>query len=197
MSGLSAIKSIVDPTQDASSNELLELCSGRFDQSQHPAGHMTERRRHPSDGSTQGVRELLGLPLQSKPPSILKLLDEEGRDSLMKEDSQNSAEMNEVIGLCSGVFPTTQVTQSSKRSLVVPSKHTVLPGTISDDSQSGEEGRSVFKHTAGDKAVLRWAKRQMKLHGHQRSKVTLDSDDEDMPVIKRRRVRLRQKPNNG
>lgn len=184
---MSAIKSIVDPTQNISSNELLELCSGRFDQSQNLSSHVIERRRHPSDGSMQGVRELLGLPLQSKPPSILKLLDQDGENSLMKEDSQTSSEMNEVIGLCSGVFPTTQASQGIKKSL------DIVPG-VRDGSQSRKDEITVFDHTIGDEAVLRWAERQRKLQfkGHSKSGREEDeSDDEDMPVIRRRRVKLK------
>ena len=107
--GSSTLKSIVDPSQELSSSELLALCSGNFEETQSTTAVESERRRHPSDSSSsQTVRELLGLP--AKPPqrsSISKLLASSSVMSGNSEDTQGSC-MNEVLGLCSGVFPTTQ-----------------------------------------------------------------------------------------
>ena len=136
-SPLSAIKDSVDPTQDSSPSELLALCSGQFvpDEDAQLVGVSTTTTnrgqffdRSLSDGSTQGVRELLGLTMQStndgsKPTdSIARLFSSfdsgsqshvTGGDVAGFSDQLNSQgctqQMNEVIGLCSGVFPTTQM----------------------------------------------------------------------------------------
>lgn len=137
-SPLSAIKDSVDPTQDTSPSELLALCSGQFapdeDAQLVGASATTTKNREQfidrslSDGSTQGVRELLGLATGStdvsrKPvDSIARLFSsfDGGSQSCVSREfgfndqlsSQScTQQMNEVIDLCSGVFPTTQTTQ--------------------------------------------------------------------------------------
>ena len=137
-SPLSAIKDSVDPTQDTLPSELLALCSGQFapDEDAQLVGASSKTTpnkeqffdRSLSDGNTQGVRELLGLTAEStdvgrKPTdSIARLFSsfDEGLQSHVSSKARFSdqlssqsctQQMNEVIGLCSGVFPTTQAIQ--------------------------------------------------------------------------------------
>ena len=235
-SPLSAIKDSVDPTQDGSPSELLALCSGQFaqDEDAQMGGASTSANkgqffdRSLSDGGdTQGVRELLGLTGASKndankaTDSIARLFSSfEGGTQPRASDSstfggqlssQNrTQEMNEVIGLCSGVFPTTQTqlpARDSEKSKFKFSSRTSNAGTSDgmSDRSSDEEGEEKEKGETrerkmamGDEALLRWAKRQRHLQsGESRSQQhqgESDSEDEDMPRIKRRRIRLKKKP---
>ena len=182
--------------------------------------------RRLSDSSTQGVRELLGLTAKptntsSKPTdTIARLFSsfEGGTQSHGSSDagfgnqldSQSCTQMNEVIGLCSGVFPTMQAhqhlndSQKSKSSFKLSSRLSNA-GTSdgmsnhSSDDEGGDEGETQDNKMAGDKALLRWAKRQRQLQlrvgGSQKHpEGESDSEDEDMPLIKRRRTKLKQKP---
>ena len=189
--------------------------------------------RRLSDSSTQGVRELLGLTGEptnerSKPiDSIARLFSsfESGTQSCSTIDSAgfssqlngqgSTQQIDEVIGLCSGIFPTTQMQinqndlQKTKTSTFKFSSRVSNAGTSdgmsnrSSDEEGEErkeregEGERREKKMTGDQALLRWAKRQRHLQeraGVSRKEGESDSDDEDMPVLKRRRIRLKQKP---
>jgi hypothetical protein len=239
-SPFSAIKDSLDPTQEGvSQSELLALCSGQFapdEDAQMVGGESSVRdvffshKRSLSDGSTQGVRELLGLTVESMKDvdrskatdSIARLFSSlEGAskshassDAGQMMDSHNFTQMNEVIGLCSGVFPTTQTqhlndSQKSKSSFKLSSRMSSA-GTsdgLSNHSSSegerekeggGKEKRREQKMT-GDQAVLRWAKRQRQLQlgvggAKQAGGGDSESEDEDMPLLKKRRIRMKQKP---
>ena len=239
-SPFSAIKDSLDPTQEGSPSELLALCSGQFapDEDARMVGGESSTRdiffnhkRSLSDSSTQGVRELLGLTVESNKDndrskatdSIARLFSSlEGASKShassdagfgIQMDSQNFTQMSEVIGLCSGVFPTTQMhqndSQKSKSSFKLSSCMSSA-GTsdgMSNHSSSegeGEEGERKEKRReqkmTGDQTVLRWAKRQRQLQlGVGGAKQgggggETESEDEDMPLLKRRRIRVKQKP---
>ena len=194
---VSAIQDAVDPSQlEPSSDELLALCSGQFKTQDHPPSE--ERKRHPSDSSsTQGVRELLGLPpIKPKPSGISKLLAASGSGISLNSDATQSSEMNEVLGLCSGVFPATQSESFSfaQRKLL---------GAPSVKSAGTSDGMSDTSSEGGDNenTVFRWAQRhqgirktiQKKLHPLPNRDLS-DSDDDDMPVLSRKRSRPRPKP---
>ena len=183
-----------------------------------------------SDSSTQGVRELLGLTAEptnerSKPTdSIARLFSsfESGMQSCSAKDSAgfssqlngqgSTQQIDEVIGLCSGIFPTTQMqinqndlqkTKTFKFSSRVSNAGTSDGMSNRSSDEEGEErkergeGERREKKMTGDQALLRWAKRQRHLQeraGVSRKEGESDSDDEDMPVLKRRRIRLKQKP---
>ena len=201
-SPVSAIPVTVDPTQpEPSSHELLALCSGRFE-TQDPPHPYEERKRHPSDSSTQGVRELLGLPPRKpKPVGISKLLatSNSGR-SLNSEDTLNS-EMSEVLGLCSGVFPTTQPSSS----LFFPKqKPPRAPSAKSAGTSDGmSDSSSENDNDEGENAVLRWAQKHQRIGKTvQRQPRPLPSgdlsdSDEDMPVLHRKRSRPHPKLSKG
>ena len=240
-SPFSAIKDSLDPTQEGSQSELLALCSGQFapDEDAQLVGGASNTREFffnsLSDSSTQGVRELLGLTMESNKDSDRS----KGTDSIARlfsslegaskphassdtrfgtqMDGQNFTQMSEVIGLCSGVFPTTQMhpndSQKSKSSFKLSSRmssagtsdgisnHSSSEGEERDEGEDGErkEKRREQK-MAGNQALLRWAKRQRQLQlGVGGAKqggggVESESEDEDMPLLKKRRIRLKQKP---
>ena len=128
--GGSSLKSIVDPSQEPNSDELLALCSGRFEETQNPTAGERERERDHSRNlsdstSSQAVRELLGLPVRSPRQSsgIDRLLVS---GSVPSEDTTQGSCMSEVLGLCSGVFPTTQPAAASTVSVIV-CRSCVLP----------------------------------------------------------------------
>ena len=196
---VSAIQDAVDPSQpEPSSTELLALCSGQFKTQDPPCGE--ERKRHPSDSSsTQGVRELLGLPpIKPKPSGISKLLAASGSGISLNSENTQSSEMNEVLGLCSGVFPATQSESFSfvQRKLVgAPSVKSA--GTSDGMSDTSSEGDNKEQ----ENAVFRWAQRQQGTRKTIQKKLRplpngdlSDSDDDDMPVLSRKRSRPRPKP---
>ena len=84
--------------------------------------------------------------------------------------TQGFSQFNEVVGLCSGAFPTTQATGNIGRPL-----QSVLGG---DESQN---------------AVLNWATKQKEGDGYYGDS---ESEDEDMPLIKKKRVKLKVKNSN-
>ncbi len=170
----SAIQDSLDPTQGSSPAELLGLCSGQFEETRDPP---SPRRQLPSDSSnTQDVRELLGLATKPKAVGISGLLSGDRGDvegvtgGLTFDGTQGFSQFNEVVGLCSGAFPTTQATGHVSRPL-----QSVLGG---DESQN---------------AVLNWATKQKEGDGYYGDS---ESEDEDMPLIKKKRVKLKVKNNN-
>lgn len=241
-SPFSAIKDSLDPTQEGcSQSELLALCSGQFapdEDAQMVGGESSTRdvffthKRSLSDSSTQGVRELLGLTVESKKDndrskatdSIARLFSSfEGASKshassnagigTQTMDGQNFTQMSEVIGLCSGVFPTTQMhqndSQKSKSSFKLSSRMSSAGTSDGMSNHSSSEGEGEGKEKgreqkmAGDQAVLRWAKRQRQLQlgvggakqgGGGGGGGDSESEDEDMPLLKRRRIRVKQKP---
>ena len=242
-SPFSAIKDSLDPTQEGcSQSELLALCSGQFapdEDAQMVGGESGARdvffahhKRSLSDSSTQGVRELLGLTVESKKTndrskatdSIARLFSSfEGASKshassnagigAQMMDGQNFTQMSEVIGLCSGVFPTTQIhqndSQKSKSSFKLSSRMSSAGTSDGMSNHSSSEGEGERKEKereqkmAGDQAVLRWAKRQRQLQlgvggakqgGGGGGGGESESEDEDMPLLKRRRIRVKQKP---
>ena len=186
----------MDATQEPSSSELLALCSGQFESQPE---HCSERKRHPSDsGSSQAVRELLGLPVNitdNKPITvgISKLLAVNSRSGMgLNSDETQSTELSEVIELCSGVFPTTQASTLRKRSSIT--------APTSRQSAGTSDGMSESSESEGENAVLRWAQRQRELGKARNPRPSVggdlsDSEDEDMPMLaKRKRIRRRPKP---
>ena len=117
----SAARSAVEPTQDGSPSELLALCSGQFDVG--VAEGSRGRVRHLSDSSgSQAVRELLGLPPAPKPRASCasSLLVSTGSllGGVVTDDTTQVSQMNEVLGLCSGVFQTTSDPTAGRRGQV-------------------------------------------------------------------------------
>ena len=200
---MSAIRDALDPTQPSSATELLALCSGQFtagtgggrgeeegrERERNSASR--ERRRHLSDSSsTQGVRELLGLPIKPKPVGISKLLAASNTSSfsLNFDESQSSA-VDNVLELCSGVFPATQqqpLTASATDPVKSSKTHFPLPERVGGGG--GMEGEA---------AILRWAALRQKELGARPSGYETDSEDEDMPVLRKRVVKLQHKPTKG
>lgn len=155
-------------------DELLALCSGRFE-TQRPGG--TQQAGRGGGGLSSLLRST---SVTSQPPTDKSTLD--------------STDMNEVLGLCSGVFPTTQLpdqklTNSDQPFSKFGSDVRGCGGSAS--SESGEEGE---EGEGGD--VLSWAQRQRKLT----SMLALagenaEVEEEDaMPRLTRKRKRCRPKP---
>ena len=186
----SAIKDSLDPTQPGSPSELLNLCSGKFETTQDPP--TLSRHRHPSDSSsTQGFRELLGIATKPKPVGISGLLsNEDGRShsegGVGFGGSQNFSQFNEVIGLCSGVFPTTQAPGHVTRpSQARGSVCGTSDGHSSDES--GDESQGLGTTENG------WTKKRRDLEAEQAGGYYGDSEneDEDMPLIKKKKVKVK------
>ena len=175
-----ALQGALDPlSQEGCSGELLQLCSGKFPGTPPSPRDMLEKNRHSSD--SQEVRELLGLPTEAEPRMGIGL------------DSQDDG-LSEVIGLCSGGFPLSQM--PPPKGLVhtgcclTPSKGAgKMSDGMSSESSDEEEGEE-------ENAVLRWAKRHQQesrtgaaappeggVSGH-----TSEEEDGDMPLIRRRKV---------
>lgn len=173
--------------------ELLALCSGKFEtQSESLAPPHPPLSWHPSDSnSVQGVRELLGLKQpRSTTAGISKLL---GSTSLISDDVERSTlgsvDMNEVLGLCSGVFPATQ-TQENTDKIFTKFGADVRNGSLSDSSNSDiEEGDG-----AEGGGLLSWAQRQKKLTAMLARGGNKDEEDDAMPPLTRKRKRVKPKP---
>lgn len=237
----------MDSTQLGSPSELLNLCSGQFtntpgaDVNSRPSALASgTRRRHPSDSSnTQGVRELLGLSVKPRSVGISGLLslgEDSTQGSVSNHESgigfgmasgRDFSQLNEVIGLCSGVFPQTQAQkmsseQSAKSNELFPSKKSTCgtsDGHTSDSSCEDEptcitfqllKDESLKNDEDRDSAVLQWAEKQRQLQARRIDRGVGDigerghgyygnseNEDDDMPLIKRRRVKLKHKPTKG
>lgn len=182
-----------DDTQDTMADaELLALCSGRFDSHTFSVSHS----RQSSDSGLQGVQELLGF--RSKPAGtagLRKLLESssimaDGRGGGDRDGTESSfaVDSDEVLGLCSGVFPETQSQKSQVRAGRGNGLHDCSQDSESESEGGGErEGRGC--------GLVSWAQRQRKLTAMLGSR----EDDEDMPLLKkkRRRVKLGPKPTKG
>lgn len=184
------------PSQGGSPSELLQLCSGQFPAT--PPSDVLPGNRKGS--STQAVRELLGLDTQVEPGMG------------MSQDMRDT--QNDVIGFCSGVFPSSQMQHAT-----IPASHTSSGRAETSDAMSkdssSEEEEEVGVVTDGDAGedgvLLRWVQRHQQMLGQQANgSVTTkpavgvvnswsgyESDnemgmDEDMPFIRRRKVKVRQ-----
>ena len=202
-SPFSAIKDSLDPTQESSQSELLALCSGQF------APNEDAQLVGTSSSTTDSIARLFS----SREGGITSHTSSNAGFGTQM-DTQGYTQMNEVIGLCSGVFPTTQLhpngSQKSKSSFKLSSRVSSA-GTsdgMSIHNSSEEEGerkekKREQKMSSGDQALLRWAKRQRQLgvggamdgakQGWEGGGES-ESEDEDMPLLKRRRIRVKHKP---
>lgn len=196
----SALYGAIDQSQkSSSSNELLQLCSGHFSDSPVP---LRGRQLPPSpadsedsdsEGSeedSQEVRELLGLPQQLKPRITMDL------------DTQDGG-VDEVLGLCSGVFPSQQQQQA------VLHGHTpktadgnqveTSDGMSNDSRDNSDDDDDAGKDESGEGPVERWALRhQLTLSegGGEKNigawrNMSEEDEDIDMPLIRRRKVQLK------
>ena len=167
----------LDNSTSVDSEELLALCSGRFVTQPGTQGFATQP-------GTQGVSGG-GLSKLLHSTSVVP-------HPLSDRSTLDSTDMSEVLGLCSGAFPTTQ---QNRRERSMPSEPFTKFGTDvrgcgdgSASSESGEEGEGE----GGE--VLSWAQRQRKLT----SMLALageNADEEDaMPRLTRKRKRGRPKP---
>lgn len=182
------------PSQQPSSSELLDLCSGKFpDTPPTQAQAPPIRKPLAMRSGTQTVKQLLGLPVE------LGM-------GMSQEQSQEG-----LLGLCSGLFPSGK-SQAYSGSGHASSLADTSDGMSRDSTDTGsvgeEEGGVVTPYTGpGNEkeeedggVVMRWA------HRHQQkllSEVGLpenwaddesesDADDVDMPVIRRRKLKIRQ-----
>ncbi len=117
------------------------------------------------------MRELLGLNTKPKAIGISGLLSEEDNNTANNVFSQ----FNEMLGLCSGVFPTTQANGSWENTVAT--------------------SQSIHGDEDSQNALFGWPEKQQRegdgYHGDS------ESGDEDMPVIKKKkRVKLKEKNNN-
>ena len=139
----------------------------------------------------------------------------------MGGSGRDFSQLNEVIGLCSGVFPQTQAQEmSSERSAngkeLFPSKKSTSgtsDGHTSDSSCEDEpltfqmlKDGSLKNNKDRDSAVLQWAEKQRQLRGERGTGQgeqgrgyygDNENEDDDMPLIKRRSVKLKHKPTKG
>ena len=183
--------------EDAVDTELLALCSGKFEtQSESlllPFNPSLSRQTSDSS-SVQGVRELLGLKQQRTTSGLSKLL---GTAGLASEDTEKSAlgsnDMSEVLGLCSGVFPTTQTQQGGDVMKFTKfganvRKNDPHPSLDPGSSSEGEE-------EGGGGGLLSWARRQKRLTDMLAQGGSREGEEEDVvPVLTRKRKRGRPKP---
>ena len=168
------------PYKDHSPSELLQLCSGKFPDTPLP---ITGARSPGSiGGSTQAVRELLGLE-----PGMRIGLDTQ------------EPELDDVAGLCSGLFPSSQTQLGSGfgSGHAPSSSRTSRAGAsdgVSSDEASSSEGEETEEGPAGGDVVMRWVQRQQsKLReGGGARTGGAENADVDMPVIRRRTVKLKQ-----
>ena len=212
--------SILDDLTQEPDTQLLELCSGKFpqlDPSGKSKSHLNPsvpmlRHRHSSDSSSvQAVRELLGLrpKLSRIDIGVSKLVGSVGLNSEETKSTFESADMSEVVGLCSGAFPSTQA-QGKGNSLPPPLPHGSGKegrrgnGTLGDrnDEKRVREEEEEKEEEGG--VVLAWAQRQRKLAtffkgGERRGRGGGKSDgsiteDEDMPILTRKRKKFKAQP---
>ena len=168
-----ALRDAIDSSpscEDHSPNELLQLCSGQFPNTPRP------------QNGTQTVRELLGLE-----PGM--------RIGLDTQDSESESE--DLVGLCSGIFPSSQMQhQPQRQSGHTPSSRPSggSDGLSSEHGSSSEDEREGASASGGD-VVMRWVQRQQnKLRqegGGVRVGGVAENGDVDMPLIRRRKVILR------
>ena len=147
-------------------DELLALCSGKFETQPGAQGV------HHDSTSGERISELLrSTDISSRPTQ---------NDTL---DPTDTAEMSEILGLCSGVFPETQASGSTS----VPFKKfgsNVRSREKAAESESEGEG--------GD--VLSWAQRQRKLTSMLALARENGGEEDIMPRVMRKRKRGRPQP---
>ena len=167
--------------------ELLALCSGKFETQLDPLPPPLDR--HSSDSSNISAHGARVGPKGSA--RISKLL---GSTGVVTQDKSTleSIDMNEVLGLCSGAFPTTQQENTSKQSPLF---------TKFGADVRGIEGHPSLDHSSSSESggeggeLLSWARRQKKLtsmlaRGDHRE----GEEDDVMPKLTRKRKRGRPKP---
>ena len=190
-------------SDSSSSQGVRELLGLKFVTQAEP---WSDRKRHASDSSSsQGVRELLGL--KPKPGGVSKLLAAQSGISFNSDETQHP-EMSEVIGLCSGVFPSTQAASTFQpgNPSCTQAATTFWSGNpsrsqASKQSAGTSDGMSEgSSDSEGESALLRWAQKQRD-SGRPRDVLkprdggdSSDSEDEDMPVLARRRRIIKPRP---
>lgn len=187
----------------------------------------SHEHRFLDSSSTQGVRELLGLPLKPQAVGVSQLLPLQGSSTwhaanrsypensftFKIEGSQDSSQLKEVIGLCSGTFPPTlppdmpSPTRNGGFSLskrgTSESRDSHTCDSSSDDEPLGDE----FSSKGNNSALLQWAEKKPRKAETVRKETHLEqgfgyngdseNEDSDMPLIKRRRVKLKSKRSRG
>ena len=193
----SRVTLLAESTQDrAADSELLALCSGNFETQSDSLPSDLRSRRLSDSSSFQGVRELLGVK-QPRPAGLSKLL---GSTGFMSGDTDKSTlgspDMNEMLGLCSGAFPSTQTQGKtdaafSKFGTSVGNGHTAQENGGSSSSESESEGKEDRESD-----LLSWAQRQKKLAAMfaRAGSGEGEVDDDAMPALTRKRKRVRPKP---
>lgn len=202
-SPVATLRGAIDPSpsQGGSPNEILQLCSGQFPATPIPRAINGPAPAKSSLGGsgTQAVRVrgLLGLEPRMG-TGLGALSDREGDD--------------DVIGFCSGAFPASQTQQRTVVHGVdshAPSKgsHVETSDGVSSDSSSDAEGGGEEGEEGG--VVMRWVQRHQQILsqggvsekkevGTVKNWVGYESDSEmeldvDMPTIKRRKVKIKQR----
>ena len=180
-----------EATQDGGTAdaELLALCSGKFEtQTDSLAPPHAPPTCHLSDSnSVQGVRELLGLKQPRSMAGISKLLESTSED--IERSTSGSVDMNEVLGLCSGVFPPTQ-TQGNTDMIFTKFGANVRNGSGSLCHSSNSENEEEEGEGGG---LLSWAQRQRKLTA-MLARGGNEEEEDAMPTLTRKRRRVRPKP---
>ena len=190
--------------EDAVDTELLALCSGKFEtqsESLLPPLHPSLSHQTSDSSSIQGVRELLGLKQQRTTSGLSKLL---GTAGLTSEDAEKSvlgsSDMSEVLGLCSGVFPTTQTQQRDEEDTVM--KFTKFGKNVRRNNHHPSlDHNSISSESEGEgggegEGLLSWARRQKRLTDMLVRGGSREGDEEEdvMPTLTRKRKRGGPKP---
>lgn len=177
------------PSDGDSPSELIQLCSGQFPATPSPHG-LTDNRK---GCGTQAVRELLGFDTQLEPRM-----------------GMSQATQDDVIGFCSGAFPSSQAHISAGHTSSWPSRAETSDGMSSDTSSEGEGEEMGVAEEGG--VLMRWVQQHHQMLSQQDSSKVIaepgvgvvkswagyESDnemggmDEDMPFIRRRKVKVRQ-----
>lgn len=180
----------IDPSssQEGSPSDLIQLCSGKFTDSPAPPPWslpqaLPPRKTEDSGNSSQEVRELLGIQNRKLEPRM----------------SQNT-QMDDVIGLCSGLFPSSQTQPTSAYNA---SGHTPKASSHASSKASRAEtsdGMSSDSSSEGEGGVVkRWVERQqhkLKSSGEVGISWSHGSDSEDdLPLLRKRKVTV--KPTKG
>ncbi len=184
-----ALREAIDssPYEDHSPSELLQLCSGKFPDTPHPLNGGRSPGSRGRGGGTQAVRELLGL--------------EPGMRIGLDTREPESDDDDDVVGLCSGMFPSSQTQLGSGfggSGHAPSSSRTSRAGAsdgVSSDEASSSKGEEEGEEPSGGNVVMRWVQRQqnkLREGGGAGAGGGAVLNDVDMPLIRRRKVRLKQ-----